>query len=221
MKQLVIFGAEVFADIAHYYFRNESDYRPVAFSVDGAFLKETTFQGLPVVAFEELAATFPPDSCHMFVAVGVRQVNQFRARKVAEAEGKGYRLASLLSPRAWVWPDFQLRPNTIIMEYSMIQPGVEIGCDTVVWAASRIGFRARIGDHCWIACPLVADMAVVGDYSFVGPASFVGNGVTVGKSNIIGAGAMILKDTRDNEVYKGPESAPLRVPSQRLWGFGR
>ncbi len=221
MKPLVIFGTGVFGDISHYYFSHESDYRPVAFSVDAAFLKEASFQGLPVVAFEELVKEFGPDSCDVFVAVGLREVNQFRARKVAEVEAKGYRLASHLSPRAYVWPNYRLQPNTIIMEYSMLQPLVEIGRNTVVWAASRIGFRAKIGDHCWMACPLVADMAMVGDFSFVGPQSYVANGVKIAKSNIIGAGAVILKDTKDFEVYRGPESSLSRVPSHRLSNFGR
>ena len=42
---------------------------------------------------------------------------------------------------------------------------------------------------------------------------------TVGKRNLIGAGAVILKNTKDFEVYRGHGSAPSRVPSTRFADF--
>ena len=55
MKSLLIFGGGDAAELAHYYFENDSDYTPIAFVVDAAYLKEPSFCGLPVVAFEEVA----------------------------------------------------------------------------------------------------------------------------------------------------------------------
>ena len=53
MKRLVIFGSQAFAQIAHYYFENDSEYTVAAFTVDRDYLKESTFQGLPVIPFED------------------------------------------------------------------------------------------------------------------------------------------------------------------------
>ena len=39
-KKLVIFGIANFAEIAHYYFSNDSEYEVVAFTVDTAYVKE-------------------------------------------------------------------------------------------------------------------------------------------------------------------------------------
>jgi sugar O-acyltransferase (sialic acid O-acetyltransferase NeuD family) len=221
MSHIIIFGVGPFAEMAHYFFTHDSDHTVVAFTVDGEYVREPTFQGLPVVAFEEVESAYPPGDHGMFVAVGIRGVNARRADKVAEAEAKGYVLVSFLSSRAVVHPDFRLGPNTMIMEHAIFHPFVEIGRDTIVWSGTRIGFRTRIGDHCWIAVATFGESVTVGDYSFLGVNSTIAPCVNVGVSNIIGAGALILESTRDHAVYKGPSSTPSRVPSHRLRNFGR
>jgi sugar O-acyltransferase (sialic acid O-acetyltransferase NeuD family) len=217
MRRIVIFGAKAFAEIAHYYFTHDSGYSVAAFTVDAAYLEGGTFKGLPVVPFEEVERRFPPASYGMFVALGIHKVNRQRAAKVAEAEAKGYRLVSFVSSKADVASDLEVRPNTMIMERAGIQPFVQIGRNTVVWSATRIGFHTRIGDHCWIVCPIFGESVTVGDYAFVGLNATVAPGVTIGKGTVIGAGALILKDTKAFEVYRGQASRPARVSSTRLW----
>jgi sugar O-acyltransferase (sialic acid O-acetyltransferase NeuD family) len=221
MGQLVVFGAGAFAEIAHYYFTRDGDRSVAAFTVDGAFLNEPTFQGRPVVPFEEVDRAFPPDRYEMFVALGIRQVNRIRAAKVAEAEARGYRLPGFVSSSAVVPDGFRVRPNTMIMEQAKVHPFVEVGKDTVIWSESRIAFHTRIGDHCWITTATFGESVSVGDYTFVGLNATIAPFVSIGIGNIIGAGALIVGDTRDHEVYRGHASVPSRVPSYRLRGFGR
>jgi acetyltransferase-like isoleucine patch superfamily enzyme len=56
----------------------------------------------------------------------------------------------------------------------------------------------------------------VGDFTFIGLNATVAPFLTVGQSNVIGAGALILKSTQDNQVFRGHASTPARVPSDRL-----
>ena len=81
MKDIVIFGAQEFAEIAHYYFTHDSDRRVVAFTVDGDYMDAPLFEGLPVVPFEEVAERYPPSRNGMFVAIGYERVNRLRAAK--------------------------------------------------------------------------------------------------------------------------------------------
>jgi sugar O-acyltransferase (sialic acid O-acetyltransferase NeuD family) len=217
MTRLVIFGARGFAELAHYFFTHDSGYKVAAFTVDGTYLQETTFCGLPVVPFEEVTRVFPPSEHDMFVAMGMQKVNRQRAAKVAESGAQGYRLASFLSSRANVPADLELRPNTMIMEYASIHPFVHIGSDTVVWSQTRIAFHTRIGDHCWIVSALFGESVEVGDYSFIGLGATIAPSVRIGASNVIGAGALIVKNTQPDEVYRATASKASRVPSHRLW----
>jgi sugar O-acyltransferase (sialic acid O-acetyltransferase NeuD family) len=219
VKGIVIFGTGPFADLAHYYFTTDSPHEVVGFTVDAAYLHEPRFKGLPVVAWEEVEREFPPPEHGMFVAIGIRQVNGARATKVGEAEAKGYELVSLLSSRADVDRGLVLKPNTMVMEKAGIQPFVEIGRGTIIWPMSRIGFRTRIGEHCWIVSSVFGESVTVGDRTFVGLNATVAPGVTLGRSNVIGAGALITRDTKDHEVYRGVASRPARAPSHRLRGF--
>lgn len=214
---LVLFGTGAFADLAHYYFTHDSPYTVVGFTVDGAFLREDRFRGLPVVPFEEVERVFPPDAHALFVALGIHRVNRARAERVARAEAKGYRLASFVSSKAEVHADLVVRPNTMIMEHAHLHPFVEVGRDTIVWSASRIAFRGRIGDHCWLVGPILGESVTLGDYTFVGLNATIAPSLAIGRGNVIGAGALILGDTTDGQVFRGPASHASRVPSSRLW----
>jgi len=219
MNKIVIFGARNFAETAHYHFKYDGNHKVAAFTVDAPYLKEPTFNGLPVVAFEEVEKHFPPAEYGMFVAIGFRKLNRQRAEKAAQAEVKGYRLASFVSSRAQVAPDLRIGPNTMIMEHASIHPFVQIGRNTVIWSATRIPFHARIGDHCWLVSPIFGESVSVGDNTFIGLNATIAPNLSIGKSNIIGAGALILKSTKDFEVYRGHASVPSRVPSNRLRNF--
>lgn len=215
-KPIVIFGTKAFAEVAHYHFTYDNPNSVVAFTVDAAYLTEPTFKGLPVVPFEEVEKQFSPAEYGMFVAIGFHKLNRERAEKVAEAEAKGYQLESFVSSRANIAPDLQVGPNTMIMEHASIHPFVQIGRNTVIWSGTRIAFHTRIGDHCWIVSPIFGEAITVGDNAFIGLNATIGPGISIGKSNVIGAGALILKDTKDFEVYKGLASKPSRAPSYRL-----
>lgn len=217
MSELVIFGTQNFAEVAHYYFTHDSPYHVAAFTVDGAYLKEPTFRGLPVVPYEELPRAFPPERYQLFVAVGIAEINQLRARKVAAAEAAGYRLANFVSSRALVHPDLEPRGNTMIMEGAVLQPFVEVGKNCILWSTSRLGFRTRLEDDCWVVCAIFGESVRVGAGTFVGLNATVAPGLSIGRQNIIGAGALVMHDTPDYAVLKGAASPVSKVPSTRLW----
>jgi len=218
LRKLVILGCGNFGQTAHYFFVHDSDYEVTAFAVDSKFLKSSSFQGIPVVAFEGVQERFPPDDHDLFVAVGLRDVNRQRAAKLDEAEKKGYRLASYISSRAVVPVDLDLAPNTWIMETAHLHPYVTLGRNTIIWSRSTIGLKTTIGDDCWISGGLVGESVNIGAGTFIGLNATIASFTSVGKSNVIGAGALILKDTKDFEIYRGRGSTPSRVPSTR---FGR
>ena len=103
MRQIVLFGTGEIAELADFYFSHDSEYDVVGFTVDEAYLKDSKFRGRPVVPFERLAETFPPQDYGLFVAVSYSRINDLRAAKVAAAREAGYRLVSYVSSRATVF----------------------------------------------------------------------------------------------------------------------
>ncbi|MEO5693083.1 MAG: hypothetical protein ABIQ72_08165 [Usitatibacter sp.] len=219
-KKLFIFGAKNLAEMSHYLFTTDSNYEVAGFTVDGEYLKESTFQGLPVVAYEELRAGADREAVDIFVAIGVAKVNKLRAQKVAAVQADGFRLASFLSSHARVPKDLPVRPNTMIMEQVWIGPNTQIGSNVVIWSGTRMALKVRIGDHAWITSACIGESTVVGDYTFVGLNATLSPFINVGANNLIGAGTLIMRDTRDNEIYKAERSKPSRVPVSRIENLG-
>jgi sugar O-acyltransferase (sialic acid O-acetyltransferase NeuD family) len=217
VRDLIIFGAGQIAEVAHYYFAREAGRKVVAFAVDRAYRTAETVLGVPVVDFEDLEQRFAPADHEVFVAMSFRKVNQLREAKVAEVEAKGYALASHASPRATVWPDFVLQPNTLIMEHNVIQPFVTVGKNVIMWSGNHVGHHSRIGDNCFIASHAVISGNVeVGAGSFIGVNATLRDNIVIGARNVIGAGALILGSTEDNAVYSVPATPKSPVPSTRL-----
>lgn len=100
MNPLVIFGSGDIAELARFYFVHDAHREVVAFTVDDAFISSPTFSGLPLVPFQRIAETYPPDTFDLFVAISYAKINALRAQKVRESREKGYALASYLSSRA-------------------------------------------------------------------------------------------------------------------------
>ena len=98
MKKVIIFGIGKIADVIQHFMREESNLEVAAFTVDGKYIKEDSFNGLPVVAFEDIEKTYSPSEYSVFVAIGYHELNKVRASKVAEAEAKGYEIISYIHP---------------------------------------------------------------------------------------------------------------------------
>jgi sugar O-acyltransferase (sialic acid O-acetyltransferase NeuD family) len=216
-KPIVIFGAGDIAQLAHFYFVEDTDRKIAAFTVDGAYLKENEFCGLPIVAFETVEQEFPPDNFDMFVALSYRGINRLRAEKCTAARQKGYTLSSYVSSRATVLTKHPIGDNAFLLEDNTIQPFVKIGNNVTLWSGNHIGHHSIIEDDCFIASHVVISGGVViGQGTFVGVNATVRDHVSIGTRSVIGAGALVLEDTGNEAVYGAQGTAKAKVPSSRL-----
>lgn len=214
---MVIFGTGELAQLAHFYFTHDSPYKIVAFTVDGAWVKQDTFLGLPVIAFEELAPRYSPQKCDLFVAIGYTKLNGVRASKYEEAKALGYRLPSYISSRATHYDDLQVGDNSFVMEGNLIQPFVTIGNNVIIWSGSLISHHVQIGDHCFIAARAVVSGEVrIEPYCFVGVNATIREKIVLSRKTIIGAGALVLQSTEENQSYLGKASSKSGIPSSRM-----
>jgi sugar O-acyltransferase (sialic acid O-acetyltransferase NeuD family) len=218
MSKLVIFGCGDIAQLAHFYFTTDSAHEVVAFTVDRAYLPpDATFCGLPVVPFEEVEQSYPPDAHSIFVALSYSKVNQVRAGKVDEAVQKGYSLASYISSRATVLTQEPIGENAFILEDNTVQPFVKIGRDVTLWSGNHIGHHSEIGDHCFIASHIVVSGGVkVGPRCFIGVNATLRDHITIGEGCVIGMGAMILADCEADGLYAVTGTERAKIPASRL-----
>ena len=208
MSKVVIFGTGSFAEVVQFYLNKDSPHEVVAFTVHQSHLKANQFKGLPIFPFETIERGFPPEHYKMYVAVGYRQLNRVRAKIYAEAKQKGYELITYVSSKCTYWGD-SIGDNCFIFEDNTIQPFVRIGNDVVMWSGNHIGHHSTIGDHSFISSHAVISGHVqVGPYCFIGVNASTRENIRIGESCIIGAGALIMRSTKDKEVYIGNGTKP-------------
>jgi sugar O-acyltransferase (sialic acid O-acetyltransferase NeuD family) len=209
MARLVIFGAGDIARLAHYYFATDSSHEVAGFVVDAAFRTADTFLGLPLSDAEDAVARYPPDEYSMFVALSYAKMNRLRAAKYAAMKAAGYHLQSYVSSRCSYLAQTPPGDNCFILEDNTVQPFVTIGNDVTLWSGNHIGHDAVIEDHCFITSHVVVSGYVrVGARSFLGVNATLRNSITLGEQTLVGAGAIIMKDTAPKSVYL-PERARL------------
>ncbi|RMH61703.1 MAG: acetyltransferase [Calditrichaeota bacterium] len=214
MSEVVIFGQGKIADEAYFYLTYDSEHTVVAFTVDAAYKTKETLWGCPVMAFETITETFPPEKYDMFVAVGYQQLNSLRADKYFQAKEKGYRLISYVSSRATNMGGAEIGENCFILEHTSIQPCSKIGNNVTIWSNNIIGHHSEIEDHCYIAGHVsVAGHSRVGTYTFVGVNAIIGHEVTIGERCLIGAGSRITKNAAPGSVYIEKDTDKFRLDS--------
>ena len=216
-RELLIFGATEYAQVAHYYFTRDARRTVAAFVLDDAFVTDAHVGPTPVVPWSEALARLPAERYELFIAIGYTRLNRARTEKAAAVTEAGYRLASFLHSKAIVWDGFQLNENCFILEHNTLQPFSEVGRNVVLWSGNHIGHHSVIEDGCFVTSHVVIAGGVrIGAESFIGINTTVRDHVTVGRRNVIGAGSLILGDTPDEAVFAPDATPKSRVPSSRL-----
>lgn len=217
-RKVVIVGDSAFAEVAYECFTHDSPYDVVGFSVESAYLTKDRLFGLPVVPYESIETYFSSSEVEFFAALVYSQLNRLRRRLYESTKLKGYRPASYVSSRAFVWHNSRIGEHCFIFEDNTIQPFVQIGDNVVLWSGNHIGHHSVIEDHCFISShAVISGFCRVGASSFVGVNAAVANNVTIATDNWIGPGVTIGRDTQSAELFKGDEPAPARVSTHRFF----
>ncbi len=203
-NKLVIFGSGDIAQLAHYYFSEDSDYEVVAFTVDAAYKTDDTFCGLPVIAFEELKSVYSTDDVNVFVALSYSKLNAIRKEKYLTVKSLGYKLVSYISSKATVLNNRNIGENCFILEDNTIQPFVQIGNNITLWSGNHIGHHSVVKDHTFLASHIVVSGGVsIGEQCFIGVNATLRDHISVGDRCVVGAGALLLENAEPDGVYKG------------------
>ena len=159
----------------------------------------------------------------MFVAIGFSRRQPGARREVYEqCKEHGYELITLrqLEGRR-TGTSSSLGDNCFVFEENVIQPNVRIGNDVILWSGNHIGHDSTIDDHCFIASHVVIsgnvhDRRVLASSASTRPSA---TGSRSRRECVIGAGALIMKDTVEGGVYSVRGTEPLEKKSWELTGF--
>mgnify|MGYP002860509114 CR=1 FL=1 len=222
--KLVIVGLGETAELATEYFNYDSSYQVCAYAAEEEYiekkLQEKTLLGCPVVPVEKIEELFSPTEYVVFVAMAYGRLNHDRARMYKNLKAMGYKFASYVSSRAFVARETSIGENCFILENNVIQRNVRIGNNVILWSGNHIGHRTVIEDNVFLSSHVaVSGFCHIGEYSFLGINSCLGDNVTVARNNFIGGGVVLMRDTKENELYRMPVLKPERLSSKMVFGF--
>lgn len=203
-KPLIIFGTGDLAQIAYEYFTNDSQYYVKAFCVDREYMpKDKTMSVLPVIAWDEAQEKYPPFTHDIFVAMVYNNMNRDRAAKCEHAKAKGYKLASYISPSAFVSTSAKIGEHCFIFENNVIQPFVTIEDNCILWSGNHIGHSSTIKKDCFISSHVVVSgHCTINSNCFLGVNSTMANNTTIGKETWVSPGAIMSGDIPANSLVK-------------------
>lgn len=202
-KKVVIFGVLDTAELAHFYLTHDSEYEVVAFTVNREYLKENTFHGLPVVAYEDVATLYPPGEFYFFAPMTGRKMNTLREQVYLSAKAKGYPVISYISSKATMFGN-TIGENCFILEDNTIQPFTTIGNNVVLWSGNHIGHHGRIDDHVFFTSHVVlSGHCHVHSHCFFGVNATIRDYTQLATGTLVGMSASIVKDTEEWGVYIG------------------
>lgn len=217
MSRVVVFGIGQFAELAHFYLTHDSPNEVVGFTVDGDYLTQDEYLGLPVSAFEEVHDAHTPGDASLFLPISFKRMNHVRAERVEQAKEKGYELVSYVSSHATTFPGFECGENCFILEDNTIQPFVTVGADVIMWSGNHIGHHSTIGDHVMITSHVViSGGCTIEPNCFFGVNSTIRDETVIGRETLVGAGVTILSDTEPYSVFKHAGAEPAGFRSDQI-----
>ncbi len=204
MAKIIIFGVQDSAELAYFYLTHDSEHDVAGFCVSREYLDEATFQGLPVVAFEDVEKLYPTRDFKLFAPMMATNMNQDRERIYQEATAKGYELISYISSKATLFPGADIGNNCFILEDNTIQPFVRIGNNVVLWSGNHIGHHSEIKDHVFFTSQVVlSGHCVVESHCYIGVNATIRDRIHLADSTFVAMGANLAKDTEKYGVYVG------------------
>lgn len=217
-KKLVIVGTGETALIAHEYFQYDSLYDVIAFSANQEYVTDQAINGLPVVNFESLEDLYPPSEYEVYVAISSGQLNRNRTKTYLDAKSKGYKCASYVSSRAFVWRNVKIGENCFIFEDNTLQPFVRIGNNVTLWSGNHVGHNTVIKNNCFVSSHcVISGFCEIGESSFLGVNCTIENNTKIARDNFIGSGAIIRKDTSEKDFYQEQQTDLAKINSFRLF----
>ena len=144
------------------------------------------------------------DVAEFIVAVGQIESPALRMKLHRMIEDAGGRLATIVSPTAYVSKFAEIGEGTVIMHQVVVNADAKIGRGCIINTFANIEHDVIIGDYCHISTgAIVNGGSEVGEKTFLGSRSVVNQGLTIIDSCVIASGSVVNKTINESGLYAG------------------
>ncbi len=221
MEKLIIFGNGFCAEVVAKIILESNNFEIICFTVDKKYIKKKKIFGIPVIDFETVKKKYKnKKNCRIFVAAGYSSMNKVREKIFKNIKKIGFKIASIVHPKAILPRDFKYGQNCLIMNSVHIHPLVKIGNNNFLWPGSIISHHVKVGNNCWFTSgSAVAGNTYIGNNCFFGINSSITNNLRINDYSFIGARALVAKNLKKKSVVISPEDMKHKLDSLQFTNF--
>ena len=158
----------------------------------------TELLGCLVLGTDDIIADHDIDKIELVVGVGSTAPSNLRRNVYERYAMQGYTFQRCIHPSAIIGGEVEIKDGAQIMAGTVIQPGTQIGKNTIVNTRASIDHDCKIGDQVHVAPGVTLGGTVtIGDGAHIGTGSCIIENINIGKDAMIAAGACVVKDVLD------------------------
>lgn len=159
------------------------------------------WNGVPVLGGDDALDKLDTAVYGLVNGVGQLPRQDMRQRLYERYRAKGFVFPFLVHPFSWVSEDVVLDDGVQIMAGAVLQPGSQVGNNSIINTRVSVDHDCRIGEHVHIAPGATLCGSVnIAPGSFIGAGATIIHGVSVGSRAIVGAGVTCIRSLDSGEV---------------------
>ncbi len=138
--------------------------------------------------------------------VSLGQINspKNRIRLYERAVEIGFKLPTIISPRAYISPSATIGAGTIVMHGAIVNANASIASNCIINTRAVIEHDAKVLDNCHISTGVIVNgNSKVGAGSFIGSGSLIKEGISIGKNAVVGMGLTLRHNLPDDSKFLG------------------
>jgi sugar O-acyltransferase (sialic acid O-acetyltransferase NeuD family) len=172
----------------------------------------TSVLGYKIIGIDDQIADYV-EIARFVVTVGQIKEATLRVRLHELIRASGGKLATIISPKAYVSRFATIGEGVVIMHQAVVNANASIGKGCIINTFADIEHDAIIGDYCHISTgATVNGGCIVRDKVFIGSNTVIVNGVSITSRCIIGAESLVQKNITESGIYYGIPATLKKVP---------
>lgn len=148
--------------------------------------------GYPILGGDELIPILANENTYFLITVGQIKSYSIREKLAKVLQKENAKLATVVSPLAYVSKYSEVCKGTVIMHYAFVNANAKIGQHCIINTKANIEHGSCIEDFCHIStCAVVNGDSVVKRATFIGSNATISHRTTVEEGSIVGANKFI------------------------------
>lgn len=168
-----------------------------------------------VYSFDTICSLYKPKEMEFMVGLGEPIHRKMLFNKIKE---KGYNLATLIHPLAFVGSDVRVGEGSMICFSAYVSVQTYLGENVLIQPMATIGHECKIGNNSVVSSSVsIGGKSSLGDNSYIGLNACVKEKMKIGSGTVIGLGSAVVHDIPDGVLAVGYPARPIKNEDVRAF----